>query len=299
MIYLVLVSFVWAFSFGLIKGNLADLDPNFVAFARMLLSTVVFLPFLRLRGVRAALATKLTLVGAVQFGVMYVAYIHSYRYLEAHEVALYTIFTPIYVTLLRDALGRRFRPSLVAAAALSVAAAWIAIGGRDARGIEIREGFWILQVSNLAFAAGQVGYRSLLRREPQLRDREVFGLLYLGALAVTGAAAAVTVPGSELVLGGREIATLLYLGILASGICFFLWNFGARRSRAGTLAVLNNLKIPLGVACSLLFFGESADVPSLLVGGGILAVAIVASEGIERRGKGSPPSAPRAAVRGS
>jgi drug/metabolite transporter (DMT)-like permease len=74
---------------------------------------------------------------------------------------------------------------------------------------------------------------------------------------------------------------LVYLGIVASGVGFFLWNLGATRVSAGTLAVMNNAKIPLAVACSLLFFGESADLPRLLLGGGLMAVAVVLAE---RRG---------------
>ena len=46
-------------------------------------------------------------------------------------------------------------------------------------------------------------------------------------------------------------AVLVYLGIVASGIGFFLWNAGARRSAPGVLAVGNNLKIPLAAAVFL------------------------------------------------
>ena len=47
--------------------------------------------------------------------------------------------------------------------------------------------------------------------------------------------------------------------MVASGLGFFLWNVGATRVGSGTLAVMNNAKIPLAVACSLLIFGEQAD----------------------------------------
>ncbi|MDX9865812.1 MAG: hypothetical protein RBT34_13495, partial [Anaerolineaceae bacterium] len=46
MIYLLVVSLVWAFSFGLIKGNLVGLDAVFVAGMRLLISLLVFLPML-------------------------------------------------------------------------------------------------------------------------------------------------------------------------------------------------------------------------------------------------------------
>ena len=79
-------------------------------------------------------------------------------------------------------------------------------------------------------------------------------------------------------LNPTQIATLFYLGILASGLCFFWWNLGATRVNAGTLAVFNNAKVPLGVACSLLFFGETADLPRLAVGGALLIAAVAVAE---------------------
>ncbi len=45
MLYLWIVSLLWAFSFGLIKGQLTGLDASFVAFARLLLAALAFLPF--------------------------------------------------------------------------------------------------------------------------------------------------------------------------------------------------------------------------------------------------------------
>src|SRR5512143_3617949 len=107
MVELLVVSLVWAFSFGLIKDNLAAVDPNFVAFARLFISLCVFLPFLRLRGLTRSLSLRLMLVGAVQYGFMYVAYNLSFRYLRAYEVALFTIFTPLYVTLIDNLFQHR------------------------------------------------------------------------------------------------------------------------------------------------------------------------------------------------
>jgi drug/metabolite transporter (DMT)-like permease len=59
---------------------------------------------------------------------------------------------------------------------------------------------------------------------------------------------------------------LLYLGAVPSAIGFFLWNFGARRVNAGTLAVFNNVKIPLAIVVSLVFFKEDAEWVRLAAG---------------------------------
>ncbi|MHC4946520.1 MAG: EamA family transporter [Planctomycetota bacterium] len=273
MVYLLIVSLVWAFSFGLIKGQLTGLDSNFVAFARIALSFLIFLPFLKPRKVSPMLALRFVAIGAVQFGVMYVTYIYSYQFLLAHQVALYTIFTPIYVTLINDLLDRRIRPAMLFTSALAIVGAYIIVG-RDFHDFELKLGFLILQASNICFALGQVLYKRTMSRCGDLEDKHIFGWLYLGALIVTAAAAGATTDWAALHLTARQCWVLLYLGVLASGICFFLWNLGATRTHAGTLAVFNNLKIPLAVACSLLFFGEEGDIPRLLLGGGIIGGAL-------------------------
>jgi drug/metabolite transporter (DMT)-like permease len=71
---------------------------------------------------------------------------------------------------------------------------------------------------------------------------------------------------------------LLYLGALASGIGFFGWNLGARKVNAGTLAVFNNLKIPLAVGVSLTVFGEHTDLPRLIGGATFMLLALYLSE---------------------
>ena len=73
----------------------------------------------------------------------------------------------------------------------------------------------------------------------------------------------------------NQWAILVYLGIVASGICFFLWNRGARLVSAGQLAVMNNLKIPLAVAVSLFVFREPANVYTFLAGALLVGVALL------------------------
>jgi len=70
------------------------------------------------------------------------------------------------------------------------------------------------------------------------------------------------------------VMTLLYLGVIASGLGFFFWNVGALRVSAGELAVMNNAKIPLMVAASLLVFGEQADLARLAASLVLLVLAV-------------------------
>lgn len=272
MSYLLIVSIVWAFSFGLIKHHLSALDPAWVAFVRLGLSLVLFLPWWRPQKSSLALGLGLTITGAVQYGIMYLCYISSFQYLQAHQVAIFTIFTPLYVTLLHDLSQRRGHGRFWLCAALACAGSGLIVY-RQISLDELGWGFLLIQGANLAFAGGQILYRQLLGTARHMAEHSYFAYLYLGAVLVSGiftwVRGAVWTPPSL-----SAWLVLLYLGFIASGMGFFLWNFGARRVDAGTLSVCNNLKLPLAVLVSALVFGEQVPWLRLLAGGSLIAAAL-------------------------
>lgn len=281
MIYLLLVSLIWAFSFGLIKGNLTGLDSNFVSFCRMAVSLLVFLPFLKFKKIGVKSGFKFALIGAVQFGVMYITYIAAFKTLKAYEVALFTIFTPLYVVLIEGILQKKFHFVYLLTALVTVIGTWI-IKGQELLSPQILNGFVLVQISNLCFAFGQIYYRRVMAKENGVKDLDIFGLLYLGAVILTGISTLVFVPLSTISLTTKQAWTLLYLGAIASGVSFFLWNLGARKVNAGALAIFNDLKIPLAVLVSLVVFGEKTDLPKLLIGGIVMVIALIFNEWFTR-----------------
>lgn len=286
MVYLLIVSFIWAFSFGLIKNQLAGLDANFIAAARLLVALLVFLPFLRVKDLTKRQIGSLLLVGAVQYGIMYIAYNYAFQYLQAYEVALFTIFTPIYVTLINDAIRRKMHwVSLLATIATVVGTAIVQRGGVIQSAL--LTGFFIVQISNLGFAFGQVYYREVMKNMPASKhdDLKIFGLLYLIGFLTAGISAAMFTPWQAFSISNAQIYALLYLGAIASGLSFFLWNVGARKVNAGSLAIFNDLKVPLAVTVSIVFFGEQANWQNLLVGGGIAIAALLLNEWVLQRRK--------------
>lgn len=286
MWYLLIVSLLWAFSFGLIKTHLSGVDTAFVAAARLTLSLLIFLPFLRPRASSWRSALALIGIGAIQFGLMYLAYLASFRTLAAYQVALLTIVTPILVCLCDDALEGRIRWQALLAASIAVAGAGVIVA-KQSFGRAEWIGVGLVQLSNLCFALGQVLYRRWRLARPKVRDREVFGWLYIGAAATTIplALSRTDVVTTASALTGTQIGVIVYLGVLASGAAFFLWNLGAARVSAGSLAVMNNAKTPLGVAAALLVFGEQTDLLRLLVGGGLILAAALYAQRLEARGQ--------------
>jgi carboxylate/amino acid/amine transporter len=273
MLYLIIVSFLWGFSFVIIKGSLVSLDSNFVSFARLLLSFIVFLPFMRLSGIRFKTGIQLAFIGGVQFGFMYVAYIAAYQYLPAHMIVLLTTTTPLFITIFGAVAERRIHRAFLLAALLAVAGGAV-IQYPDQALSSSLYGIALIQISNAAFAFGQIAYRRLMNSKPDLRDRNVFGLLYAGAVVVAGLFSFIATDYGRLAVQPRQWLFLVYLGIVASGVCFFLWNFGARKVNEGALAVMNNMKIPIGVVLSLLILREATDYVRLIMGCLLLASAL-------------------------
>jgi len=274
MSLLFLVSLIWAFSFGLIGSRLAGIDPTAVAVLRLALALAVFLPFFRRGGLAAGAMLRLALIGAVQFGAMYLFYLRAFRHLPSHEVALFTITTPLFLALLDAARERRVRGRHFLAAMLAVAGAGVVLWRQPISGGFLR-GCLLVQASNVCFAAGQLAWR--LERGglgASRGDASVFALPYAGALAVSVAWSVTATNWPALRLTFSQGLAITYLGVLASGLCFFWWNRGATQVNVGTLAAFNNAKVPLAVACSLLFFGESAPLLPLVAGGALMAFAV-------------------------
>ena len=274
MIILVLITILWAFSFSLIGVYLAgQVDNDFAVLTRVLCGALVFLPLLRWRGVPGRFRLGMMLVGASQFGITYLLLYRSFAFLTVPEVLLFTVFTPIYITLLDDALHRRFAPVALLAAALATLGAGII--RYDGLSESYITGFIILQGANLAFAAGQVGYRRLYERYSlEAPAWRLFGYFFLGAILVA-------LP-SFLAFGDRGMLpatpwqwlVLGWLGFAASGAGLFFWNQGARKVDAGTLAVMNNALVPAGLLVNLLIWNRDADLFALALGGGLIGVSL-------------------------
>ncbi len=282
MLYLLSASIIWSFSFGLIKGNLTSLHPNLVSFFRIAISLLVFLPFIKVKNIPNRFKLKLVLIGGVQYGLMYITYIYSYKYLKGYEAALFTIFTPLYVSIIYDFTKRKFHRSYLIISLLAVAGTAIIVY-KEIASSDLIPGFFLMQLSNLFFAWGQIKYREILKNRDGIRDKDIFAYLYSGAFLVTLSALLITVDLNTVSISTGQVLTLIYLGSIASGLAFFLWNFGVRRSGIGTISIMNNLKIPLAVIVSMTVFGETGDLLRIFCGCTILISALIYNQISEKK----------------
>jgi drug/metabolite transporter (DMT)-like permease len=115
------------------------------------------------------------------------------------------------------------------------------------------------------------------------KDSQVMGVLYVGGFVAAAALAGVRFQAASLHLTMPQILVLIYLGVVASGVGFFMWNVGARRTNVGALAIFNNAKVPLGILASALVFGDAVRWHNVLAGGAIIVASLVLNQRLCRR----------------
>lgn len=274
MVLLVFVTVLWAFSFSLIGEFLSgNVDNDFAVLTRVMLAAILFAPVTVWRNIPLPLKSGIMLCGALQFGVTYLLLYRSFSILTVPEVLLFTVFTPLYVTLIDDALNRKFSASALIAAAIATLGAGII--RYDGLSQDYLTGFLMLQVANITFAAGQVGYKHLMTAYPlEIPAWRSFGYFFFGALLVA-------LP-SFLIFGNAELlpssplqwGILAWLGVVASGLGMYWWNRGGCQVDAGTLAVMNNALVPAGLMVNLTIWGRDEAILPLVVGGSIIASSL-------------------------
>ena len=281
MRYLFAVTLLWAFSFSLIGVYLAgQVDAWFSVLIRIALATLVFLPFLKFKQTPKPLALKLMLIGAIQLGVMYSFYYHSFLFLSVPEVLLFTVMTPLYITLLNDALNKHFNPRFFIIALIAV------IGAITIRYENLNSNFIIglllVQGANISFAIGQVTYKRLMMNN-QLDDKTIFEWFFIGALIIATICYALFGNSNKLPTTSTQWGILIYLGVVASGLGYFMWNKGATLVNVGALAIMNNLLIPAGIIVNVLIWNRDADIVRLSIGAAIMLGALLVNQMLNKK----------------
>lgn len=274
MPYLLIVTALWAFSFSLIGEYLAGrVDSNFAVLVRVLIAALVFLPLTLWRGLPRRMLAGFWLAGALQFGITYLCLYRSFQVLTVPEVLLFTVLTPIYVTLLDDALARRFSPWALLAALVAVAGGVIIRFDRLEGDYLL--GFILLQVANATFAAGQVLCRRLLLHyQPAQPLHRFFGHFFLGALVLVLPSFLLFGDAQKLPQTAMQWGVLAWMGLFATALGLYWWVKGSTRVDAGTLAIMNELHVPAGLLVNLLIWNRDFDLPRLAAGAVVILLAM-------------------------
>lgn len=273
MRYLILITLIWAFSFSFIGEFLAGrVDSYFAVLVRVSIASLIFLPLTKFRGIATELKLKIMVIGSIQIGLMYIFFYKSFLFLSVPEVILFTIFTPIYVTLFYDALKAQFKPLYLVSAGVAVLGAYI-IRYHDVNANFIT-GFLMVQGANICFAIGQSAYKKVIESHQGIAQRDVFGYFHFGALIISVIAFLLFANPAKLSPTLTQWSVLVWLGVVASGLGYFLWNKGACEVDAGVLAIMNNALVPVGLIMNLLVWGTPTNYLLLSLGSAVIAFSL-------------------------
>ena len=259
MLYLIIVSILWSFSFGIIKFGLTGLDSIFISFFRSLIAFIFFSSLTVYNIKKFSFDTKLIIIGAIQFGLMYVFYIQSYQYLPAYLIATFTITTPIFVVLFSQALMKESFSKNGILSVILVLIGSLMMRFNLANPLDYWFGFILIQCANMFFASGQIMFK---KWHTENSDKDIvhnFSQMFFGATIVTSLFYFQTMDVKN-ILSTTNLLSLIFLGICSTGIGFLLWNIGATKVSNTRLAIMNNVVIPLAVLNSFFIFGEDINI---------------------------------------
>ncbi|RPH02032.1 hypothetical protein CBD81_000570 [bacterium TMED221] len=258
MAYLIAISILWSFSFGIIKYGLAGIDSSFISFARNVIALTFFSSVTIYNIKKFSFDLKLVGIGALQFGLMYIFYIESYQYLPAYLIATFTITTPIYVVLASKYLnGNSLNRNGIYAILLVIIGSYL----MRFSSLNLKDymlGFVLIQCANIFFATGQILFK---KWNDKNKDKDIvhnFSQLFFGATLITSIFYFLGSSESA-ILTQSNLFSLLFLGIISSGVGFLMWNIGATKVSAEKLAIMNNAVIPIAIFNSYLIFGEEIN----------------------------------------
>jgi carboxylate/amino acid/amine transporter len=274
---------LWAVSFSFIGVYLAgQVDPWFCIAVRLSLAACLFLPFL-VKSIRTQHLTpwqcgQMMSIGAIQLGCMYGFYYHSFLYCTVPIVLLATILTPFYIVLIDYLFTKKFKPWIILSALLACLAAYVM------RYTPVKTpslmGILLVQGANIAFASGQVLYNRVIRKNPHILQHQAMSWFYIGACLCGLSCWFALGDPSALPTNSLQWGLLVYLGLIASGLGYFLWNKGITQVNIGTTALMNNAVIPLGILVHILFWGQSFAISQILIGSALFLLAFKFHDGI-------------------
>jgi drug/metabolite transporter (DMT)-like permease len=268
MLWLIISSVIWGLSFGLIKKVNLPVSPATLGLWRI--SWALILSGMWVGIMRRPIPFKFFRAGFIQLGAMYAPYLAAFKYLQGHEVALWTMTTPFYIALIHSIQTRIFHERLFAIAGLVILGG-VSMSINPGKEYSLQwEGVLLVQLSNVLFALGQQALR-IQKPEPIELVDGAFGF-FAGAFVASFLWSVVSGNLQEAANGHfigtsleqMQFAAVVLLGVISTGVGFLLWNFGASRVSIASLTVMADLKLPIAIGLAILLFNETPRYVSVL-----------------------------------
>lgn len=298
-ILLLVVMGIWGSAFVVTKDVMAEFPPLVLAFLRVAIGAALLLPLACMRHRRAAADAPplpwgtLFAMGFIGVAVHYSFYNLAMLYISASQGALVQSSMPamtalIAVAWLREHASRR----RIAGIVLSVIGVIVIFMGAEEGGTATPGSIGGTWLGNLLMFGSVIAwgiYTSLAKRVAAFDPLVVTGyVIAFGAVLL--------LPCALYELAGRELPRItaigalqiLYLGGMASGIAFLIYNRALEDMDASQAGVFANLIPVVGVLSGVVFLGEPLSLRAIL--GGAIVMAGVWITGSERPGPAPSPA---------
>ncbi|HEV7887158.1 MAG TPA: EamA family transporter [Acidimicrobiales bacterium] len=272
----VLLAFIWGWSFMFIKVALEGMTPSTIAFTRIALGMAVMLVVLRLR--RASLPRDpvmwrhFAVMGLTSSAIPFTLLAWGEEHITSALTSVVNASTPLFAAVMAAvALGERLRKVQLGGLMLGFVGVAVAagVGGRDLAGSSLT-GVGAAVLASSFYGFGFAYARRHLTGIPPLTA--TCGQLVTGTVLALPAALATTMQKGFSLSPTRAVAVVL-LGVLGTGFAYLL-NYAAIADLGATRASLVTYLVPIvAVSVGVLFLSEPFHV-RLLIGGALTVMGI-------------------------
>lgn len=265
---------IWGSTFVVTKAVIEELQPFTLAFGRVVVGAIVLAPFAAMRRPRNARLPwrTLFLLSFVGVAFYYLAFNLALKYTTAVQGALVQSSIPAATALVAALwLRERATPLRWVGIALSISGVLIVFSGAEASGAAHA---LLGNTLMLATVAAWGVYTSLAKRIAGL-DASVTTavIMAIGAVMLAPAAAYELADGGWPVLSASAWGGLLYLGAMASGAAYVLYNHALKHVDASQAGAYTNLIPIVGVLTGVIALDEPLTAQAL-IGGAVVMLGV-------------------------
>ncbi len=281
----ILATFIWSWNFVLARGIYKEIPPVSLAFYRWLTATLLILPFawpaFRKEWPVVKKSLPYFLLAAATGISIFNTFIYiGARYTTAINLALIgTTSSPVFSVLFaRIFLKEKIHATRVAGLLLCITGILFLLAKGDWHNLLhlsfTRGDTWVLG-AGLAFAI----YNTMVKRKPAAVTpvNFLFVVFALGTLLLLPFYIRESAGAAPVIWKMNTLLIILYLGLGASVICFWIWNIAIRNLGAGRAAIFGNLIPVFSTTEAVFILGEQINQVHLISFGLVIAGLLLAN----------------------
>lgn len=256
---LLFVAILWGTTFVTSKFSLEQLNPLTLISMRFILAFLFMSLFFRkqfkeitIEDLKGGFIVGLVLF--IAFATQLIALNYTEPGKQAFLAATYVIFVPFIVWLITK--KRPDSRSFIGAFACLVGIAFLTIK----KGFGISYGDSLTLFSSIFFGLHIITTERYVKRSTPVK----ITIIQFGTVAVLSTLSALVFEGVPTVMSTTTLIGVLYLGIICTGVAYFLQTFGQNYTKSTHTAIILSLEAVFGSLLSIIFMKEVFTIPMII-----------------------------------